>query len=78
VAGRRKEYAWGRLEVFEAGARVQVKRLVLNPGARLSLPPHVHAVANDGDAPLEASEVQTGDHPGDEDPLRFADAPAVR
>jgi mannose-1-phosphate guanylyltransferase/mannose-6-phosphate isomerase len=115
VAGLGKEHAWGRLEVLKAGDRVQVKRLVLNPGARLSLLPHVqraghwvvvsgrgtlvrgglllqiaadeslcippriwHAVANDGDAPLEVIEVQTGDHPGDEDPLRFADAPVLR
>lgn len=43
---QREEHGWGRMEVLETTARFQVKRLTLNPGARLTLQPHVQRAAH--------------------------------
>jgi mannose-1-phosphate guanylyltransferase/mannose-6-phosphate isomerase len=42
ITHRKVVRPWGSYEVLDAGPRDQVKRLVVNPGARLSLQRHLH------------------------------------
>jgi mannose-1-phosphate guanylyltransferase / mannose-6-phosphate isomerase len=42
VEHRRVDRPWGHYKLVDAGARYQVKRIVVNPGATLSLQKHFH------------------------------------
>ncbi len=66
VTHRRVRRPWGSYEVLDTGARDQTKRLVVRPGARLSLQRHLHRsehwVVTQGTALVQLGDEETTVH----------------
>jgi len=71
---------WGSYDSLDSEEGFQVKRLIVNPGAVLSLQKHaqraehwVHRIANPFDEPVHIIEVQCGEYLGEDDIVRLED-----
>ena len=73
---------WGVYYVMEDSPLYKVKKIIVNPGKRLSLQSHelrsehlkyLHRLSNQHTEPLVIVEVQCGEYTGEDDIVRYDD-----